>query len=71
MGYRRPVLTPRCRLARFFGTSWRFWINLQSRYHQSGLRDALEEICPTAAARDGLKSISHDQISRRSARPAS
>jgi hypothetical protein len=26
----------------------------------------LEEICPTAA-RDGLKSVSHDQISRRSA----
>jgi addiction module HigA family antidote len=41
-------------LARFFGTSERFWINLQSRYdlevEKDRLGDALQEIRPLTAA---------------------
>jgi plasmid maintenance system antidote protein VapI len=42
------------RLARFFGTSERFWINLQSRYdleiEKDRLGDALDGIRPLTAA---------------------
>ena len=42
------------RLARFFGTSERFWINLQSRYdlevEKDRLGDALDGIRPLQAA---------------------
>ena len=42
------------RLARFFGTSERFWINLQSRYdlevEKDRLGDALEGIRPLTVA---------------------
>ena len=42
------------RLARFFGTSERFWINLQARYdlevEKDRLGDALEGIHPLSAA---------------------
>lgn len=41
-------------LARFFGTSERFWINLQARYdlgaEKDRLGDALEGIRPLSAA---------------------
>lgn len=42
------------RLARFFGTSERFWLNLQSRYdlerEKDALGDSLDRICPLACA---------------------
>jgi addiction module HigA family antidote len=42
------------RLARFFGTSERFWLNLQSRYdlerQKDNLADALDRIRPLASA---------------------
>ncbi|MHA6802417.1 HigA family addiction module antitoxin [Salinifilum ghardaiensis] len=34
------------RLARFFGTSERFWLNLQSRYDLERQRDALADTLP-------------------------
>jgi plasmid maintenance system antidote protein VapI len=44
------------RLARFFGTSELFWVNLQARYdletEKDGLGDALDGIRPLSAASD-------------------
>ena len=53
-GQRRVSADTALRLARFFGTSERFWINLQSRYdlevEKDRLGDALEGIRPLRAA---------------------
>lgn len=53
-GQRRVSADTALRLARFFGTSERFWINLQSRYdlelEKDRLGDTLEEIRPLTAA---------------------
>jgi antitoxin HigA-1 len=53
-GQRRISVDTALRLARFFGTSDRFWINLQSRYdleaEKDRLGDALNEIRPFSAA---------------------
>jgi addiction module HigA family antidote len=53
-GQRRISADTALRLARFFGTSERFWINLQSRYdlelEKDRLGDTLEEIRPLTAA---------------------
>jgi antitoxin HigA-1 len=53
-GQRRISADTALRLARFFGTSERFWINLQSRYdlevEKDRLGDALDGIRPLAAA---------------------
>ncbi len=44
------------RLARYFGTSERFWLNLQSRYELEVQRDrlasTLDQIEPLVSARD-------------------
>ena len=52
-GKRRISADTALRLARFFGTSDRFWINLQSRYdlevERDQIGDALEAITPLAA----------------------
>ena len=54
-GQRRISADTALRLARFFGTSERFWINLQARYdlevEKDRLGDALEGIRPLGAAR--------------------
>jgi antitoxin HigA-1 len=54
-GQRRISADIALRLARFFGTSERFWINLQSRYdlevEKDRLGTALEEIRPLTAVR--------------------
>src|SRR5215475_15750767 len=54
-GQRRISADTALRLARFFGTSERFWVNLQSRYdlevEKDRLGEALEEIRPLTAAR--------------------
>lgn len=53
-GQRRISADTALRLARFFGTSERFWINLQTRYdlevEKDRLGDALEGIRPLSAA---------------------
>jgi addiction module HigA family antidote len=53
-GQRRISADTSLRLARFFGTSERFWINLQSRYdlevEKDRLGDALDGIRPLTAA---------------------
>jgi addiction module HigA family antidote len=53
-GQRRISADTALRLARFFGTSERFWINLQSRYdleiEKDRLGDALDRIRPLPAA---------------------
>jgi len=53
-GQRRISADTALRLARFFGTSERFWINLQARYdlkvEKDRLGDALEGIHPLSAA---------------------
>ena len=53
-GERRISADTALRLARFFGTSERFWINLQSRYdlevERDRLGDALDGIRPLTAA---------------------
>jgi|SRR5690606_5398067 len=53
-GKRRISADTALRLARFFGTSERFWLNLQSRYdleiEKDKLADALARIEPLAGA---------------------
>ncbi len=53
-GKRRISADPALRLARYFGTSERFWINLQSRYdleiERDNLGSKLEAITPLAVA---------------------
>ena len=53
-GQRRISADTALRLARFFGTSERFWINLQARYdletEKDRLGDALKGIRPLSAA---------------------
>jgi antitoxin HigA-1 len=53
-GQRRISAGTALRLARFFGTSERFWINLQARYdleaEKDRLGDALDGIRPLTAA---------------------
>jgi antitoxin HigA-1 len=53
-GKRRITTDTALRLARYFGTSERFWLNLQDRYDIEVERDrlgpALDEIQPLAAA---------------------
>jgi len=53
-GQRRVSADTALRLARFFGTSERFWINLQARYdlehEKDRLGDALDGIRPLSAA---------------------
>jgi addiction module HigA family antidote len=53
-GQRRISADTALRLARFFGTSERFWINLQARYdlevEKDRLGDALDGIRPLTAA---------------------
>jgi addiction module HigA family antidote len=52
-GKRRITADTALRLARYFGTSDRFWINLQSRYdleiERDQICDALDAITPLAA----------------------
>ena len=49
-GKRRITADTALRLSKFFGTSDRFWLNLQARYdlelHGEALHDVLEEITP-------------------------
>ena len=53
-GQRRITADTALRLARYFGTSERFWMNLQARYdlevEKDRLGDSLEEIQPLSAA---------------------
>jgi len=53
-GQRRITADTALRLARFFGTSERFWLNLQARYdlelEKARLGDALDNIKPMSAA---------------------
>ncbi|MGI9092137.1 MAG: HigA family addiction module antitoxin [Mycobacteriales bacterium] len=53
-GTRRISADTALRLARYFGTSERFWMNLQGRYdlevERDRLADALDEIRPLASA---------------------
>jgi len=53
-GQRRISADTALRLARYFGTSERFWMNLQIRYdleiEKDRLGDALDEIHPLSAA---------------------
>lgn len=53
-GQRRITADTALRLARFFGTSERFWLNLQSRYdleiEKDRLGDALDDIQPMKVA---------------------
>jgi antitoxin HigA-1 len=53
-GQRRITADTALRLARFFGTSERFWLNLQSRYdleiEKDRLGDSLDDIRPMTAA---------------------
>src|SRR5277367_6345424 len=53
-GQRRITADTALRLARFFGTSDRFWLNLQVRYdlevEKDRLGDTLDEIRPMGAA---------------------
>ncbi len=49
-GKRKITADTALRLARFFGTSDRFWLNLQARYdleiHGEALQETLEDITP-------------------------
>jgi addiction module HigA family antidote len=51
-GKRRITTDTALRLSRFFGTSDRFWLNLQARYdievHGEAIEEALAEITPLA-----------------------
>lgn len=53
-GKRRITADTALRLSKFFGTSDRFWLNLQSRYdlevQGESLRETLAEIIPLAAS---------------------
>jgi addiction module HigA family antidote len=53
-GKRRITADTALRMARYFGTSERFWMNLQGRYdlevERDRLVDALEEITPLKSA---------------------
>ncbi len=53
-GKRRITADTALRLARFFGTSERFWLNLQSRYdlerEKDKLAESLDRIHPLASA---------------------
>jgi antitoxin HigA-1 len=53
-GKRRITADTALRLARFFGTSERFWMNLQTRYdletERDKLADTLDRITPLASA---------------------
>jgi addiction module HigA family antidote len=53
-GTRRISADTALRLARYFGTSERFWLNLQARYdlelERDKLGDALDQIRPLASA---------------------
>jgi antitoxin HigA-1 len=53
-GQRRVSADTALRLARYFGTSERFWVNLQARYdlelEKDRLRSVLDEIQPLSAA---------------------
>ena len=53
-GKRRITPDTALRLAQFFGTSERFWLNVQARYdvevERDRLRETLEEIRPLATA---------------------
>jgi addiction module HigA family antidote len=53
-GKRRITTDTALRLARYFGTSERFWLNLQDRYdievERDRLKPALDEIQPLALA---------------------
>ncbi|HEY2509064.1 MAG TPA: HigA family addiction module antitoxin [Streptosporangiaceae bacterium] len=53
-GQRRITADTALRLARFFGTSERFWLNLQARYdlevEKDRLGDTLDDIRPISAA---------------------
>jgi len=53
-GKRRITTDTALRLARYFGTSERFWLNLQDRYdievERDRLKPALEEIQPLTAS---------------------
>jgi antitoxin HigA-1 len=53
-GQRRITADTALRLARFFGTSERFWLNLQARYdlevEKDRLGDTLDDIRPLSAA---------------------
>jgi len=53
-GTRRITADTALRLARYFGTSERFWMNLQARYdlevEKDRLGDSLDEIQPLSAA---------------------
>ncbi|HUA40506.1 MAG TPA: HigA family addiction module antitoxin [Streptosporangiaceae bacterium] len=53
-GQRRITADTALRLARFFGTSERFWLNLQARYdielEKDRLGDTLDDIKPISAA---------------------
>jgi antitoxin HigA-1 len=53
-GQRRVTADTALRLARFFGTSERFWLNLQARYdleiEKDRLGDTLDNIRPLSAA---------------------
>jgi addiction module HigA family antidote len=53
-GARRISADTALRLARYFGTSERFWLNLQARYdlelERDKLGDALDQIRPLASA---------------------
>ncbi|MGL5929656.1 MAG: HigA family addiction module antitoxin [Dermatophilaceae bacterium] len=53
-GKRRVTADTALRLARYFGTTDRFWLNLQTRYdleiEKDHLGDALEQICPLQSA---------------------
>jgi addiction module HigA family antidote len=53
-GQRRISADTALRLARFFGTSERFWLNLQARYdleiEKDRLGDTLDAIRPMSAA---------------------
>ncbi len=55
-GQRRITADTALRLARFFGTSERFWLNLQARYdlelEKDRLGDALDKIKPMSAQAD-------------------
>lgn len=52
-GKRRVTADTALRLARYFGTTDRFWLNLQTRYdlevEKDHLGDALDDITPMAA----------------------
>lgn len=51
-GKRRITTDTALRLSRFFGTSERFWLNLQARYdldvHREAIRETLSAITPLA-----------------------